>query len=269
MSAQRISIAVVGAGIEATLASLEHAEQDLIEVIVEPDTQPVGEALTRAFARARGEVCGWLLAGERLLPGALSHIGTQIDPARDRHVVMGRAVLVHEGRLALPHPSEYLGRFDHLAVWKRGFDAVPRASLFWHRGVLDRIGGLPSGDACAIDYEFVCRLERHYTIHTLDEVWSAIDAVAWQDAAGRAEPELLQAWIATRRRYWGPWFSPLRWRCQLSWWSHRLQRHDHARHHARLAEQAAREGRPAEARLERIKAGLYSPAMWRGRFGPR
>src|SRR6185437_10126693 len=213
----------------------------------------------RGGARAHGEILGVLGAWDVLLPGALLSVASEIDPARGRLAVLGGCTLIVEALdTGVEHPAEYPGRFDHLAIWKRGFNPVPLPSLFWHRDVAARIGRLAAGEPFAVGYDLVCRIAAAgYRIQRVSASWSATRLEGARSAARRTEHEMLQEWIAISRRHWGSWLSPLRWRCAGSLWLHRRDRHEHARHHARRSEQAAAEGRALAAAFERMMTWLY------------
>jgi glycosyl transferase family 2 len=263
MSAGRlVSIVVLGPGTEAALKSLSAQDVDL-DVIVERDAPHAGDALSRAIARAKGDILGWLAAGDELLPGALARVVAAIDP--DRPLVLGRCAVMVDG-VALDYPTEWRGRFEHLAIWKRDIDTVPRASFFAHRTAFATVGAVKGDEPYAAQYDFVCSLTQAHGIHVVDDPWGLIDFDAAEAATGANEREMLETCIALSRSHWGSWLAPMRWRCEASLRADRSHRHDRARHHARLAERAAREGREFEARIERLKTWLLSPAMARGRF---
>ena len=226
-----------------------------------------GDALERGFSRARGDIQGYLGAWDILLPGALARIAAEIDPERQRDVVMGGALFtVDEIDIGVQHPAEYLGRFDHLAIWKRDFNRVPQPSLFWHRSVRERIGPFAQGEPFAVAYDFTCRVASRYEIHHVDSLWSATHLGAGRAASRHTEHDILETWIEISRRHWGSFLAPLWWRCAASLWIHRRDPHEHARHHARRSEQARLEGRRLAAALEKIMTWIYSPEMARGRF---
>lgn len=240
---------------------------EVFRLFVEQD-RGFGDALERGFSRAGGEILSYMGADDLLLPRALHRVASEVSPEAGRHAVMGGAVHVVDGMdIAVPHPAEYLGHFEHLAIWKRAFDTVARSSVFWHRSVRDRIGAFADGAPFEVDYDFVCRLGARYRIHKVDEAWSACRMR--ESPPVRTEAEMLEALERISRRHWGPALSPLWWRCAASHWLHGRQPHEHARHHARRAEEAIARGRGLEARIEYAKAWLYSPAMARERLGGR
>lgn len=226
------------------------------------------DALNRGFARTRGEIMGFLNSDDTLFPGTLRRVAGEIDPSRHRFVVMGRCLFVGEdSHLAgIEHPAIYISHFDHLAIWKRGFNTIPQPSVFWHRSVCERCGGFDVGEQHALDYDLFCRFSRHYHFHRIDELWSTYRMHAASKSSQRTEAEVLELAIRVSRKYWGPWYSPLRWRCELSHWVYELHLHEHARHHARRAEEAFRARRFGTAIAESLKTLMFSPKMARDRL---
>jgi hypothetical protein len=229
---------------------------------VDVEAATLAEALDAGLARARGDVIVVLRPGETLLPGALESAASAMRATGSR-AVLGGALLRVPGfeSVRVENPAEYRGRFEHLAVWWRGFDTVPRASLFWHRSLIASLGRFAGADEITLDYELVCRIGRASPIRAIDADCSE----AMLSRPLRGEGDMLDALIAASRRHWG--HGPVAWRCALSlaWW--RLQPHERARHHARLAEDAAARGHALRAFVERRLATAWSPAMGRGRFG--
>lgn len=250
----------------ALLDSLDRQEYPDLEIIVE-ERGNLAEKLNRGFARASGQTLGYLTPADALLPRALHRIACEVDAKRGRHVVMGRSLLlVEDFDAGVEHPREYLGRFEHLAVWKRGFDGVPRASVFFDRAVLDRCGPFRDGPSFAIHYDFICRVGKRHAIHPVDDVWSASRLAPDSATEDLSDADRLAMLVSVSRRNWGPSWTLLRWRCESSYWFHRLELHDRARHHARLGEYAAARGQGLKALLQFAKVCAMSPAMARGRW---
>src|SRR5262249_31682147 len=94
-------------------------------------------ALNRAFARTTGEIMGYLNADDILLPGALHYVARAFADRPDVEVVYGHRILIDEddreiGRWVLP-PHD-----DGALAWA---DYVPQETLFWRRGLWERVGG--------------------------------------------------------------------------------------------------------------------------------
>ena len=247
--------------LEDTIGSLFAQDYPDLQVIVEEEMgRSFGEALNRGVARANGDIVGCLAPGDILLPSALQGVANEVADAPRREGKKG---------VAVDHPAEYLGHFDHLAVWKHRFDRVPRSAVFWHRSVVERVGRFIAGPPHAAHYDFICRVGSAYPIRTVADTWSATIVHSRSADAAFTEAEMSLAWLDISRRYWGSWLAPLRWRCEASFRLHALNMHEHARHHARQAERAAANHERARSQLERLKTWLYSPAMARARFGVR
>jgi hypothetical protein len=82
----------------------------------------------------------------------------------------------------------------------------------------------------------------------------------------RTEAEVLELSIKVSRKHWGSWLSPLRWRCEFSYWLLNRQRHERARHHARRAEEAFSTRRYRMALAEFMGTLITSPRMARDRL---
>ena len=233
----------------------------VVQVHVEPD-RGQAHALNLGFAKARGDILGYLNADDTLLPGCLRRVGREIDPARDRWIVFGRCVFVGEGpHLGVEHPAEFVSRFEQLAIWKRGFNALPQPSVFWHRRVWEACGPVDEREEHVLDYDLFCRFSARYGFHRIDELWSTYRWHADSKSAQRTESEVLALCVAASRRHWpGPWH-PLRWRLALSRWQYDRQAHERARHHARRAERALAERRRLTALAEGCRTLALSPAM--------
>ncbi len=262
-----ISIVVSSLGasprLAATLESLGAQEHPGLEVVVADCASGEGAALNKAFAGTRGEILGYLAAGDTLEPGVLHRVAREIDPARGRFVVAGRCRFTGADLRSakVEFPVRYAGHFELLAIWKRGFSELPRPSVFWHRRAWARSGGFDEHLRHALDYDLFCRFSRDFGIRTVDDGWGAVPVDEGLRPGECTESELLALSIACSRRYWGGWLSPLRWRCEASYRRYARHGHDRARHHARRAEAAVRDGRLAEALGELMQTLRYSPSM--------
>jgi glycosyltransferase involved in cell wall biosynthesis len=240
---------------------------DVFQLYVEKDSGQA-DALNRGFARTRGEILGFLNSDDTLYPGCLLRVAREIDGQRGRHIVFGRCLFTGEGPryVGVEHPAEYESHFDLLAIWRRGYNTLPQPSVFWHRRVWETNGGFNPNDHHVLDYDLFCRFSRDYRFHKIDELWSTFRMHDVSKSSQRTEAEVLALSVATSRRYWGSWFSPLRWRCELSYWFHRQNTHEQARHHARRAEEAAQSRRRFRALSEFLKTAYFSPKMARDRL---
>ncbi len=221
------------------------------------------QALNRGFAKTRGEILGFLNSDDTLYPGVLKRVAQEIDPARGRFIVFGRSLFTGEGSpyVGVEHPAEFHSTFEHLAIWKRGFNTIPQPSTFWHRSVYERCGDFDETRNHGLDYLQFCNFSRYYTFHKIDELWSTYRMHSASVSSNKTEAEWLDIAINHSRLHWGPWWSPLRWKLTVSHWFHNRHLHERARHHARRAEQAFTEKRPLAATGEFARTLALSPAM--------
>jgi glycosyltransferase involved in cell wall biosynthesis len=112
----------------------QHAER-LAYWISEPDGGQA-DALNKGFARATGEVFGWLNSDDILWPGALSAVAEafETDPGAD--VVMGWSLFFRRDRVVYLHDPLPLSPGRLLYT---GYDP-PQDSIFWRRRVHERLG---------------------------------------------------------------------------------------------------------------------------------
>lgn len=221
------------------------------------------DALNRGFARARGDILGFLNSDDTLYSGCLQSVAREIDPARNRMIVFGRCLFTGEDSpyVGVEHPAEYYSHFEYLAIWKRGYNTMPQPSVFWHRKVWEKCGGLNIMEHHALDYDLFCRFSRNFHFHRVDELWSTYRMHAASKSAQRTEAEVLHLSIKVSRRYWGSWWSPLRLRCEVSYWLHNHHLHEHARHYAREAEKHWERGHYLRSIAQGMMTSFYSPRM--------
>lgn len=239
----------------------------IFELHVEKDAGQA-DAINRGFARAKGSILGFLNSDDTLYPRILHRVAAEIDPLKNRYVIMGRSLFTGENSryVGVEHPAEYLSHFEHLAIWKRGYNTIPQPSVFWHKDVTQRVGWLDVNEHHALDYDLFSRFSRHYDFHRIDELFSDYRMHDESKSAQRTEAEVLALSIGVSRKHWGPWYSTLRWRLALSHWAYSHHFHDHARHHARHAEAAFKKRRLGTAALHFVQTAAYSPGMARTRL---
>lgn len=235
---------------------------DIFRLFVEKDNGQA-HAINLGFAKTKGEILGFLNSDDTLFPGCLQSVSREINPETGRCIVFGRSLFTGEGSpyVGIEHPSEYRGHFDQLAIWKHGFNTIPQPSVFWHRAAWEECGGINEQEGHVLDYDLFCRFSRHYRFHKVDELWSTYRMHPASKSSRKSEQEVLDISIAVSRRYWGPWWSPLRWRCELSFWWHNRHAFEQARHHARLAEQALLSKRYLRMLIESLRTLALSPQM--------
>jgi glycosyltransferase involved in cell wall biosynthesis len=173
-----------------------------LRVICEAD-RGQADAINKGFRAASGDVLCFLNSDDTLAPGALQRVAREIDPARGRHVVLGRCRFIDEddrptGR---EHPSAFEGHRRVLEVWKG--HCLPQPAVFWTRAVWQRCGPLDEGQHLVLDYDFFCRASRHYDFHVIDQVLANYRLHAGSKTCSADGRRVLEESIRASRRYWG------------------------------------------------------------------
>jgi glycosyltransferase involved in cell wall biosynthesis len=211
----------------------------IFNIFVEKD-HGQAHGLNLGFQKTTGTILGFLNSDDTLLDGCLERVAKEIDPEQGRFIVMGRCLFTGEGApyVGVEHPCEFVDHFHQLAIWKRGINTVPQPSVFWHRAVWEKCGGLDESQSHVLDYELFCRFSKHFAFHKVDELWATYRIHESSKTFTRSEKEVLDLAVAASRIHWGPWWSFLRWRCEISFWLQNPENFEKARHFARLAEEA-------------------------------
>ena len=258
---------------------------ETFKVFVQKDRNHA-HALNLGFAHVSGEIFGFLNSDDTLYPGVLRQVAREIDPALGRWVVMGRSLFTGDSisgedyrevknngagqvrdlrqYLGYEHPCEFKSHFDTLAIWKTGMNRIPQPSVFWHRSVWEKCGGLNEAAGHALDYELFCRFSKYFVFHKIDQLWSTYRLHNDAKTAKLSEQEVVDIAIEATRQHWGPWWSILRWRCESSWYLNNPVNFERGRSHARLAESALRAGHLGSVAAHAIRTAIWSPILfWR------
>jgi len=194
-----------------------------LKVVREPD-HGQADAINKGFRLATGDVFTFLNSDDTLLPGALARVATELNPARHRHVVMGRCRFVDEnGRfLGVEHPSVFVDHTDVLQIWKG--HSIPQPAVFFSRDVWERSGPMDPSERLVLDYDLFCRMSRSYHFHPIDQVLATYRLHADSKTSGVDNGKRLAESLRVSRKYWGPWIHPRRWLLEASYLAFRANR---------------------------------------------
>ena len=152
---------------------IERYQSHLDYWVSEPDAGQT-DALIKGFARATGDIQGWLCSDDLLLPGALDAVSTFFAEHPEADMVYGDALWIDAVGRALRAKREipwnpFVFLFDH--------NYLPQPSVFWRRSVYEQAGGL-------------------------DRQWNlAMDADLWLRLARRSRPVHLPTYLSCMRFY--------------------------------------------------------------------
>jgi glycosyltransferase involved in cell wall biosynthesis len=144
-------ILVDGGSTDETLDVVRRHEHRLAWWTSEPD-RGQAHALNKGFARARGEVLGWLASDDALLPGAVGRVVDELERDPDAVLVYGEALFVdEEGReiFALePRP------FEIEAMVRACANHVVQPGSLFRRRAFEQAGPLNEDGHYLFDFEF-------------------------------------------------------------------------------------------------------------------
>jgi len=122
--------------------------------VSEPDRGQT-DAIRKGFARASGEILGWLNSSDWYLPGAL-HAVASLFRRRSIQGVMGDSYLVDEGGRVLWRERSFALDTGSLVyedcLW------IPQPAILWSRELYERSGGLDISLRYCMDRDLLIRL---------------------------------------------------------------------------------------------------------------
>ena len=159
-----------GGSTDQSLAIIGRHAHELAHWEHQPD-RGVGHALNKGFARATGEIFGWLNADDVLLPGAL-HIVGQIfsDYPAILWLTSGSLNLSADDRFFVMQTSR-----KWFSPWTQLFrrSLPPQHCTFWRKALWDRAGGSVIEDSRFMDCELWLRFYEHAPLYVADTVFGA------------------------------------------------------------------------------------------------
>jgi glycosyltransferase involved in cell wall biosynthesis len=179
------------------------------------------DAINKGFARATGNIYCFLNSDDTLAPGALHRVARELDPAAGRHVVAGRCLYIDEDDRPTGREHCLIARPTHrriLEIWRD--NPIPQPATFWTAEVWKRCGPLDMGEDLVLDYDLVCRISRHFAVHTIDQVLAHYRLHQDSKTCRHSLDEVKRRALAISRRYWGPSSRPLYWQMLASWAKH-------------------------------------------------
>ncbi len=167
-------IVIDGGSSDGSVDLLDRYADRLAYVCSEPD-RGQSHAINKGFARATGEVFGWLCGDDLLVPGTLWRVGHHFATHPDCRWLSGAGEFVNLGngdrRI---RPAGLADRDALLRYWRYGEPDhyLAQPSTFWHRDLWEGSGGLIEAHHLAMDYDLWLRFQERANLHVIDDVLS-------------------------------------------------------------------------------------------------
>jgi glycosyltransferase involved in cell wall biosynthesis len=113
-------------------------------------------AINSGFARATGEIFGWLNSDDMYLPGALFYAASQLNPAHPE-LLLGNCFHFHDSQ-PIGWGSDVVG--EHEARDLLLFDYIIQPSTFWTRKAWRLAGALDENLTFGFDWDWFIRAQR-------------------------------------------------------------------------------------------------------------
>lgn len=193
-------IIIDGGSSDESVEVIRRHEPGLAYWVSEPDRGQT-DALIKGFARAGGDIQGWLCSDDLLLPGALERVLRYFAAHPEVDAVYGDALWIDaEGRFLRPKKEIGFNRFIYL--FDHNYIAQP--SMFWRRRLYDEVGGLDPQFNLAMDSDLWERFSRRTRIVHLPAYLSCMRFYPQQKTralrpAGRLEDDRIRRRSALAR----------------------------------------------------------------------
>ncbi len=253
-------IVVDGMSTDETPAVL--AQYPHLRALREPDCGQA-DAINKGFRHATGDIYCFLNSDDTLLPGALQRVAREIDPARGRHLVVGRCIHVDEDDrpTGMEHPSAPVSPARLLQVWN--VHCVPQPATFWTAEAWRHCGPMDESEQLVLDYDLMCRFSRRYRFHAIDQVLATYRLHTRSKSCSTKPGDIYDRATVVSRRYWGPRWRARYWRALLSLALFRLERRCGRRQRAAQLTAAGHQALAAGLRWRslvcRARAALLAP----------
>ena len=148
-------LVVDGGSDDGSVGVIERYADRLAWWTSEPDSGQAA-ALNKGFARAHGDILGWLSSDDTLLPGAVSRAVDALEGEPDAMLVYGEALFVDErGRELFPlRPRP----FDVPTMVRSSANHVVQPGSLFRRRALELAGPLDEEAHYLFDFQFALRL---------------------------------------------------------------------------------------------------------------
>ncbi len=193
-------IVMDGGSTDGSVEILRRYEKHFAYWTSEPDAGQ-SDALNRGFARATGEIFGWLNSDDMLLPNALQTIGAYCAEHPECDFVTGDGMFVNADGTRQVWAVRGAPYTLRELLYYCDDKYLPQPSVFFSRRAWEQVGGLDVTLHYAMDLDLWLRLRQHFELHYVPQRLSRSRLHPAAKGEQRGQPAL-RAVEQITRRYW-------------------------------------------------------------------
>jgi glycosyltransferase involved in cell wall biosynthesis len=151
---------------DGTAEIIQKYERELSWWVSQPN-QGLYKALNAGYARATGEVLGWLNANDKLHTNGLFVVGSVFSALAEVEWITGRPTVFNDEGMTVE--VQDLPRWSRSRFLAGANRHIQQESTFWRRGLWERAGGsLETAYRAEGDFELWLRFFRHAQLYAVD-----------------------------------------------------------------------------------------------------
>jgi glycosyltransferase involved in cell wall biosynthesis len=157
---------VDGGSTDGSVDIIRKYENEISGWVSEPD-KGMYDALNKGFARATGEIMGWISATDVLHPGGLRVVGSVFRQLPEVEWITGRATACTED--GMTHWIEEIPHWSRYRFLMGANRAIQQESTFWRRSLWEKAGGYVDASRRLVsDFELWVRFFRHAKLYPVE-----------------------------------------------------------------------------------------------------